>query len=215
MNRAAQPTIPESFLEYKQVFATAWVDRWSDPNPFFTALYPLLQPSGIELADFSLPAYSSLGDAALQITLRQLNCIVRIGLDSLGFMAQNPSWQAVPELAKLIDAISSTARSIGGSTPKSQSATMTFHLTPGYLDFGAITSKLVNAAVSKNCLFCGVGLYGESHSLVIDRSVKFARAAFISLNRTFSGELLFSEIAAHLMEDQLAALRMLEISEIP
>jgi hypothetical protein len=51
--------------------------------------------------------------------------------------------------------------------------------------------------------------------LVIDKSLRHAGAAFVRLQRTFAGDVPFAEVAARLYEDEVAALRLLGISEVP
>lgn len=56
---AAKPTIPESYIEHRQNFADAWVDIWTNNNPFISLLFPLLRASGVELSDIGFNKYPS------------------------------------------------------------------------------------------------------------------------------------------------------------
>jgi hypothetical protein len=51
-------------------------------------------------------------------------------------------------------------------------------------------------------------------ALVIDRSLKYRNAAFVRVQRNHGGGVAFLEVASKLLEDELAALRLLGISSV-
>lgn len=206
--------VPEAFFEHRQSFADPWIERW--PNPFVAELVPPLRAAGVELTDFSMNKdAANIGELYLNISIRRLNAAVRIGLDTLTFIAANPNWEIAPQLVAIFDRISSQVRNVVGISPKSQEATLAFHVSPGTLDFGKITASLVNGNVVGECLFCGVSLYKSDGALVIDKSLRYEGAAFVRLQRRFAGDALLSDVAAQLYQDEVAALRLLGIAEVP
>jgi hypothetical protein len=216
-NVAPKPHIPESFFEHRQIFADPWIDRWILPNPFLVALAPILRGVGVELSDYSLNTNAAnVGDSWLNISLRKLNATVRIGLDTVTFIAANPYWAMTPLLVPVFDQLSDKIRSVAGASPKFQEATLAFHVTSGTVDFRKMTATLVNKEIAGECLFHGISLHRPDNTvLIIDKSLRYENAAFIRLQRRFSPEVLFAEIVARLYDDEVAALRLLGISGVP
>lgn len=215
-NDDAQARVVESALELQQFFAKGWLDRWILPNPFVTALFPLLQKVGVELADFAgNKDANNLGETWLNISVRNLNASIRIGLGQVTFSVANPAWEQVPKLLPIIDEVARSIRDIAGDLPSWQQLTLAFHVTPGEVDFRTATSALVNPSAVGEWLFYGVGLYGADNSLVIDKSLRHEGAAFVRLQRKYAGNAALADIAARLFEDEVGALRLLGISAIP
>lgn len=215
-NPAARPHIPESFLEHRQFFADPWLERWIIPNPFMSALVSPLRALGVDLSDFSFNKdATNVGESYLNISIRKLNAAVRIGLDTVTFIAANPYWELGPQLVPVFDQVSGQIRNVVGSAPKSQEATLAFHVTPGTSDFAKMTASLVNRDVVGECLFYGVSLHRNNGALIIDKSLRYEGAAFVRLQRRFAGDVQFAEIAAQLYQEEVAALRLLGIPEVP
>jgi hypothetical protein len=211
-----QSQIPESFLEHRQFFADPWVDRWIIPNPFISALFSPLRAIGAELGDFSFNKDpTNVAETCLNIALRKLNAGVRIGLDTVTFVATNPYWELATQLVPVFDEVSSRIRKVVGVGPKSQDATLAFHVTPGKSDFRTATASLVNKEKIGESLFYGVSLYKSDGALVIDKSQRHEGAAFVRIQRRFAGDALFAEVAAELYKAELAALNLLDIAEVP
>lgn len=215
-NVDARPHIPESFFEHRQFFADPWVEQWTTPNPFILPVLETLRPIGVELTDFSFNKESAIvGETYLNVSIRKLNAAVRIGLDTVTYIAANPSWEMAPELVSLFDQISERIRGLLRALPQSQHATLAFHVTPGATDFALRTGSLVNKDALGECLFYGVSLHRREGALVIDKSLRYEGAAFVRLERRFSGDAMLAEVASRLLEDELAALRLLGIQEVP
>jgi hypothetical protein len=216
-----KPHIPESFLEHRQVFAVPWVERWVIPNPFISALMPLFRDVGVELNDYSFNSNAinsnamNLGDLYLNIAIRRFNAGVRIGLDAVTFIAANPHWSMAPQLIPLFDEVSEKVRDLVGVAPKSQEATLAFHVTPGTSDFKKRTASLVSENLVGECLFYGISLHRNDSVLIIDKSLKHEGAAFIRLQRGFPGGTPFAEVLPRMYEDEIRALRLLGIPEVP
>lgn len=214
--RDERPRVPESYLEHKLLFDEPWIEKWVLPNPFVSVLAGVVRKWGGGLADFTFNKdAANLGDTHLSIAIRQLDAEVRIGLDSATFVAANPYWQKADQLSLLFDGMSSHIAKIVGCSPSSQETTLAFHVTPGLLDFASTTEALVNKDVVGVSDFYGISLHRKDRSIVIDKSLRYDRAAFIRLRRTFAGAVTFAEMAAALFEDEIGALRLLGIQEIP
>lgn len=208
--------VPESYLEHKLSFDEPWIEKWVLPNPFVAVLAGVVRECGGSLADFTFNRdAANLGDTHLSIALRQLNAEVRIGLDSATFVAANPYWQKADELSLRFDQISAHIAKVVGCSPSSQETTLAFHVTPGSLDFASATGAFVNKDVVGACDFYGISLHRKDRSVVIDKSLRYDGAAFIRLRRIFSGSVTFADVASVLYEDEVAALRLLGIPEIP
>jgi hypothetical protein len=207
-------TIPESFLEHRQSFTSPWIDRWTVPNPFVSALHQLLKELGVEMADFSFnKEASSLGDVFLNIALRKLDAAVKIGLDFVTFSAANPDWA---EASRLISTFEQVARVVCGmveATPASQQSTLALHVRSDTVDVAAATAALVRKDMVGEAAFYGVSLHRSAGTVIIDKSVKYERAAFVRLQRRFVGEDLFPYIAAKLYEDEVFAFRLLGLMD--
>jgi len=215
-NVATQPHIPESFLEHREVFSEPWVDRWIIPNPFISVLFGLLRTVGVELTDFSFNKdATNVGETYLNISIRRLNAVVRIGLDTVTFIAANPDWGMAPQLVSVFDQISGSIRETLKIVPKWQETTLAFHVTPGTADFRASTSSLVNTSLLGEALFYGVSLHRADGALIIDKSLRHEGAAFVRLQRKLPGDARFSEVAARIYEDEVSALHLLGIAGVP
>jgi hypothetical protein len=155
------------------MFAESWVDKWVIPNPFISALFAILRPVNVELTDFAFNKdAANIGETHLSISIRKLNAAVRIGLDSVTFSMANPDWGMVPELVPVFEAVSQRIREILRMEPKSQEATLAFHVPPGAADFRAITASLVNQSLVGESLFCGISLYRRDGALMIEKSLR-------------------------------------------
>ncbi|MEP7363340.1 MAG: hypothetical protein ABI972_08805 [Acidobacteriota bacterium] len=213
----SQPRIPESYFEHRQRFVNSWVDRWSIlPNPFVAALVPALRSAGVELADFSFSNdAANLGDIFLNIVLRKWNAAIRITLDSITFMAANPNWEEAPNLVSLFDQAATIVYGVVGAEPSCQESTLWFHVTPGPLDFGKKTAELVRTDALGKGGFYGFSVYSADHTTTVDKSLRYEGAAFVRLQRTFPGNTLMADVALHLYQDEISALHLLGITDVP
>jgi hypothetical protein len=215
-NVATQSHIPESYLEHREVFAEPWVDRWVIPNPFIALLFGVLRTHGVELTDFSFNKdATSVGEHYLNISIRRLNAAVRIGLDTVTFIAANPAWEIAPQLANIFDQVSCSIRETLKTSPRWQETTLAFHVTPGAADFRANTAPLVNTSLLGEALFYGVSLHRADSVLIIDKSLRHEGAAFVRLQRKLPGDARFSDVAARIYEDEVSALHLLGIAGVP
>jgi hypothetical protein len=207
---ATAPNIPESFLEHRQSFAGSWIDRWVLPNPFIPALHSALKELGVELTDFSFNKdATSVGDTFLNVAIQKLNAAVRIGLDSVIFSAANPDWGTAPQLVSTFERAAQVIRDTVQTTPASQETTLALHVASETVDLRNTTASLVNKDLLGESLFYGISLHRSTGTLVIDKSLRYERAAFIRIQRRSLGEDSFAEIASKLYEDEVFALRLL------
>jgi hypothetical protein len=212
---ATKPNIPESFLEHRQIFANPWVDRWTVPNPFIATIFPLLKSSGAELTDItSNKDAANVGDNYVNFAITKLNAAIRVGLDHLTFLVGNPDWSMAPQLVELFDAISERFKEFVDSPPATQRLTLAFHVTAGDISLREKTSHLINGDRLGEADFFGISLYRENYSVVIDKSMRHDKAAYIRIQRTFDGQLTFAEIAPQLYEDEANVLALLDIAGI-
>jgi hypothetical protein len=212
---ASEPTLPESFLDHREAYPFVWVDRWTITNPFIGLLFPLLRNSGVELTDFSFNKdATNIGDTYLHVAVRKLNSAIRIGLDSVTYLAGNPDWSMAPQLVELFDSVSASIHKFVAETPTSQQLTLAFHVRSGAVNLHEKTSQLVNREALGEATFYGLSLYHEHGSTVIDKSLRYEGAAFIRLTRSFAGTLTFAEIAPQLYEDEVKTLSLLGITGV-
>lgn len=175
-----------------------------------------LQAVGVELTDYSFNKdAANVGETYLNISVRRLNAAVRIGLEAITFIAANPDWGTAPELVRVFTQVSDHIREILQVPPKSQEATLAFHVTPGAADFRASTASLVSRDLAGENLFCGISLHRDNGALMIDKSLRHEGAAFVRLQRKFAGEVPFADVASRLYEDEVFALKLLGIAGVP
>ena len=185
------------------------------PNPFISALFGLLRTIGVELTDFSFNNGTNFGETYLNISIRRLNAAVRIGLDTVTFIAANPNWGMAPQLVSIFDHVSDSIRELLKTAPKWQETTLALHVTPGTADFRTSTASLVNTTLLGEALFYGVSLHRVDSTLVIDKSLSYEGAAFVRLQRKQRGDARFSEAAPRIYEDEVSALHLLGIAGVP
>jgi hypothetical protein len=212
-----QAAITESYFEHRQMFGSNWVELWSkSPNPFLTAVLPITEGVGVELADISFNSNSShLGEIAMNILFRKRRAALRLSLESATFMADNPNWEEASQLVELFEELSGKIRLVAERVPKSQECSLTFHLAPGPYDFGKVTRQLVREEILGAGDFYGVTRHRADSAITVDKSAKCPGGIFVRLQRNFPGEAQFPHIAMALLEDEKEALHLLGIYEIP
>jgi hypothetical protein len=207
------PNITESQFEHRHVFAEPWVDKWIIPNPFIAPILATLHTSGVELTDFSFNKdAANVAETYLNVAIRRLNAAVRIGLDAVTYVAVNADWGMAPQLFDVFGHISELTREIVGRQPVFQEATLAFHVMPGTADFRTSTASLVNPNLVSGAEFYGISIHRNDGILTIDKSVRYDGAAFVRLQRRFTGEATFTDVASRVYQEEIAALRLLGIS---
>ena len=207
--------IPESYVEHRQTFASPWISQWTIPNPFIELLLPVLRGYGVELTDVAFNKEAkNVGETYLNIGIRKLNAAIKIGLDHLTFVAANPDWSMAPQFVELFDGISSRVWRHVAAPPASQQITLALHVSLGDASPQEVTSRLINRDVLGDAGFYGISVHRDDCSLVIDKSLRYDAAAFIRVQRTFSGPTAFSDIALQLYDDEKRALELLGIMGI-
>lgn len=207
---ASQPRIPESFFEHKHFFGEPWVDKWTWPNPFIGALAKPLRADGVELTDFSFNNNAAnFGENYLNIAIRKFNAAVRVGIDNVNFIAANPDWEMAPQLFHVFGRISDLIQAALNMSPTAQEAALALHVTPGAVDFRLSSSALINPRLSSEAEFCGVSVHRSDSTLIIDKSLRYPGAAFVRLQRRFTGDTEFTAVAKQIFEDEVSALRLL------
>lgn len=211
------PIIVESVLEIRQVHATNCIELWSKvPNPFLTAILPVTERLGVELADISFNASpASLGEVACTVLLKKVRAALRLSLSSVTFLAENPNWEDAPKLLEVFNEFAGRIWGVAGHLPKAQECSLAFHIAPGSYDFGGTTQGFVRGDVVGSGDFFGLTRHRADSSLTIDKSMKYQNGAFVRLQRTFAGEVPFPQIAIALFDDEKEALRLLGINEVP
>lgn len=213
--QAAKPNIPESFLEHRQTFSSTWIDRWTVSNPFIGVLYSLLRYRGVELSDFGFNKdAANVGETYLNLSLRKLNAAIRVGLETVTYIVANPDWSMAPQLVELFDTVSATLSKFVEQVPASQQFTLAFHVTGGAIDLRQMTSKLVNKELLGDAEFFGISLHQKEGSIVVDKSLRYEKAAFIRIQRTFPGTASFAEIAPLIYEEEVKTLSLIGITGI-
>jgi len=203
-------------MELRQTFPESWVHRWTTPNPFVSTLRALLHEDGVTLSDFSFSKdAANVGEVYLNVEIRRLQVAARIGLDWIVFIAANPVWERAPDIVEVFEKISERLQEAVGLLPAEQKLTLAFHVTGGDVDFQTTTSLLVNKDLVGEALFHGISLHRADSSLIIEKSVKYDGAVFVRLQRTFAGRASFPEILQKLFDDEIAALRLIGIPEVP
>lgn len=215
-NARSKPHIPESFFEHRQLYATPWLDQWVLPNPFVTALFPVLRPVGVELGDLSFNNNpNSLAEIYLHIAIRKLRAGVRVGLDAVTFICENPDWSTQSQLVAIFEQASSTIRSVAGRSPEHQESTLAFHVVLPTTNLAEVTGALFDRKKVGDHLFYGLSLHGSDGVLIIDKSLRHDNAAFVRLQSHFAGGVGLAQIAEHLYREEIRALRLIGIQEIP
>ncbi len=208
-------SIPESSLEHRQNYATPWIDRWAIPNPFIHVLYPTLHHFGVALSDigFNKDA-TNIDEAYLNITVRRLNAAIRVGLESVTYLALNADWNTAPDLVEIYDTVSAKIQDFLQQSPESQIFTLALHVFPGEVNFKEKTAQLVHVDLIGDAGFYGISAYREDGYTMIDKSLRHEGAAFIRLQRRFSGNVKFAEMAPIIYQEEMKALGFIGISGI-
>lgn len=209
------PSIPESFLEHRQNYANPWIDRWVIPNPFIDPLFSLLRNFGVALTDISFNKdATNIDETYLNIAVRNFDAAIRVGLDSVTYLARNPDWSMAPDLVKIFDATSAKVQGFVQQSPISQTLTLSIHVLPGKVNLEQQTRNLVQSDRIGSAHFYGISAYREDGYVVIDKSNRHDGAAFIRLQRKFPGNMKFAEIAPIIYDEEIRSLELIGISGI-
>ena len=132
-------------------------------------------------------------------------------MGAIGTSILNPDWSRVSQFVSLFQTAADTARAVTGQTFKSQQTTLGFHLIPDKTSFRNALSRFVNLANldAEGAKMFGVSAYFDDFSFVIDASAVFPEGVFIKLNRTYSGEVRFEQMADTIHKDEESVLRLL------
>lgn len=212
-----EPKIIESYFELRQSFEANWADRWEGlSNVLAARTVPILRDYGIVLSDFAFQeSPKSLADVGLTISLRPLNAIIRIGLESVTYGASDPSWRESEHLLEIFGLVSKNITDALQAQPALQESLLSFHVLPGKLDFSESSKSLVRTDLLGEGEFFGLTRHRKDGSLTIDKSLKYRSAAFVSLRRELHGRATFADVAALIYKDEIEALAFLGIAEIP
>lgn len=215
LEQTPKSTIPESFLEHRHTFATPWVDLWKIANPFIGVLFPIVRKWGVALTDFSFNKdATNVGEAYMNVAVRNLNAALRVGLDNVTYIAANPDWTMAPQLVELFDAIASSVGKFVEQAPITQQLTLAFHVTAGDIDLQTASTQLVNRELLGEAEFFGISLHQKNGSIVIDKSLRYENAAFIRLQRNFPGLTTFAEIVPQIYEEEVKTLSLIGITGV-
>lgn len=175
-----------------------------------------LRRFGVQLGDFSLHSGSgSLGDQNCTIAVRALNAVVRIGLDSVSFIGNNPTWQSTETFAAEVDSLVAEIEAALAPSPVSMQVELSCHVLAGSQTVpSSTTSRLVNQELLGPAQFYAVGVYRYDGSLVLDKSAVHENAIFLKVSRIFDVVMSFTQAIPKVLEDELAALRLLDLSEV-
>lgn len=210
MRLTAKPHIPESFLEHRQSFDRPWVNQWVLPNPFISALHSALREYGAGLSDFSFARdATSIGDTALNVSIRNLNAAVKVGLDSVVFTAANPDWGDASHLLGVFERVAQIIHQIVGAEPSSQDTTLALHLVADSADLTAASANLVNTSLLGEATFYGVSINRLSGALLIEKSLKYDNAVFLRIHHKFSGGEPFATVAVTMYKEEVFSLGLL------
>jgi len=206
-NAGSKPHIPESFFEHRQSYSIPWLDQWILPNPFVTALLPVLRPAGVELSDFSFNNnVNSLAEIYLHIAIRKLRAGVRVGLDGVTFIGENPNWSMLAQLVSVFERVSDAIIGVVGRPPEHQESTLAFHVVLPNVNLADVTGALFDRNKVGNHSFYGVSLHESDGVLIVDKSLRHENAAFVRLQRRFEGGVIFTQIAERLYHEEIRAL---------
>ena len=217
LDQTPSPTIVESFFELRQLHSTNWIELWGKtPNPFLTAILPATESLGVDLADISFNANpASLGEIAFNVLLKKLRAALKLTLSNVTFLAENPDWEDAPKFLEVFQDLAARIQAVAGQLPNSQECSLAFHIAPGPHDFGRATKSFVREDVIAPGDFYGLTRHRADCAMTIDKSMKYANGAFVRLQRTFAGDVPFTQIAIALFEDEKEALKLLGINEVP
>ncbi len=215
MKLTAKPHMTESFLEHRQSFDRPWVNQWILPNPFISALHDALREYGVGLSDFSFSKEAtSIGDTALNVSVRNINAAIKVGLDSIVFTAANPDWSDASRLLVVFERVTQIIHQIVGAAPSAQDTAFALHLVAESTDLSAASANLVNTSLLGEANFYGVSVNRATGALLIEKSLKYDNAVFLRIQHKFSGAEPFATIAATMYKEEAFSLGLLGLIDL-
>ncbi len=207
--------IPESFFQYRGDLAGPLFDAWTIPNKLITTIGPSLKKWGVGLGDISWNSQAtSLGDLQVTFSVPKLGAAIRLGLETLTFDAANPDWSDAPNLIEMFDAVQAVLKQNADYEVAKQEVALAMHVRSGDQDLQGVMRQFVNVEKLGSAEMYGLSVYRNDSSWVIDKSLRYEKAYFIRLNRTFEPSLGFSEIAMSIYKDEVTVLGLLGLTEL-
>jgi len=207
--------IPESFFEYRADLSVAMFSAWTLPNPLVPSVLGALAKWNVGLSDVTWNNEAkSFKDLQLTFNVAQLDAAIKVGVDSVLFIALNPDWEDAPNLVSAFDEAIKAICKTGNTQVRSQEISLAMHVKPGSTPFVDVMARLVNKEVLGPGEMYGFSVYRDTSSLVIDKSIRYEKAVFLRLTRRFAASSSFEEIADILYKDELKALDFLGLREL-
>ncbi len=180
------------------------------PNPFIGPLREALREFDVEFSDFELHSDEAhIGNTFLNVEIRKLDSAIRVGLDAVRFSARNTEWSQASKLVLAFEQASGAVNEITGATCHAQEAVLAMHVVSETSDFQALSGALVNREKLGNANFYGVAIHRRDGMLIIDKSMKYKQGVYVRLERRFAQSEGFPEVAAKMLDEEVAGLALL------
>lgn len=172
-----------------------------------SAAYAAFRPWNVSLENITFkdnPA--NLGEEATNFNLLGGRIIFSINAGGCGLLVANPSWSDVDWISKIAAAgIEAILRSTGAEAER-QFGSLTMHLTPATGTIQENTSHFLRIDTNRlpggPIQSFGFSVYRDDFTWVVDKSAFFPNSLFLRMERFFSPDSSFEQIAGRLHEDE-------------
>jgi hypothetical protein len=206
--------IQRPFLEYGSSFKEPITSMWygARQGEVVGAMLKALSPWHLRLDNISWnQGPKNLAEAQVTFAVPSLLASIQLGVGGINTSAINPDWSQAAQFVSLFQTAVDTLKSVVTQELSTQQTTLGFHVVPDKRPFRDSLSRFVNVANLgvEDAKMSGVSAYYTDSSFVIDGSAAFPDAVFIKLNRTYSGNVRFEEMADTIHRDEEKILRLL------
>lgn len=151
-------------------------------------------------------------EVQLSVDLFDDRATFRVGLGALSLLVMNPSWDEAEPITRIASAGILAVSSSTGAQVDKQSVTLAMHVKPKVRSIREITSSFVrveDSMLGGTIRAYGLAVYCDDSSWVVDSSVIYPESLFIKLDRNFSSQTSFDDLATALKRDEGAVLQLL------
>lgn len=206
MAPADVPIFHQAHAEFVAAYADPALERW-EMGKLSQALVTAFRPLGVglERLAFNHPT-SNASQVHVRVELARLRAILEVGIGQFRLTVDNPNWGLAKDIAHAIDTVTEIVETVLGATIGRKRATIAFHFSVDGITPTEFIRSFINPGQDvfgePGVTGFGVSVYREDGHFVLDTSLVYPGALFMSLVRVFPGDTPTEKALQRLYEDE-------------
>jgi hypothetical protein len=204
--------VPSGFFEYHANFKDPIFAAWFGKDAPTGGMYKVLKPWGIDLSKITFNMNpKNLQEIQTSFSTANPPVLVNLGLGSVAFIVQNADWSQAPVLLPMLQTVLDHLKSTIPTEISFQQTILGFHVKPGSKPFREVMQQFVKVTAlgAEEAVMYGVGAYGPTYSILMDKSLAVTDGLFVKITRVFPVETPFEKMASILWKDEEGLLHRL------